>query len=105
MNLNINVKNAIINVNLNVNGKTDEKALETIFRKGQMAPPEEANSLMPYLTKILGKNISAERVAKAAKVPLDSVYRRIYDLRKTGFRVMTTSKTVKGTRQQFYSVA
>jgi amino acid adenylation domain-containing protein len=46
---------------LNVNGKTDEKALEIIFKKGQMAAPEEANSLMPYLTKILGNNISAER--------------------------------------------
>jgi transposase len=57
------------------------------------------------LARNVGKNISADRVAKAAKVPLDSVYRRVYDLRKTGFRVTTTSKTVKGTRQQFYSVA
>jgi len=46
---------------LNVNGKTDEKALETIFRNGQLAAPEEANSLMPYLTKILGNNITVER--------------------------------------------
>lgn len=46
---------------LNVNGKTDEKELETIFRKGQMVAPEEANTLMPYITKILGNKITAEK--------------------------------------------
>lgn len=56
------------------------------------------------LSQNVGKNISAERVAKVAKVPLDSVYRRVYDLRKNGFRVFTTSRIVKGQRQQFYSV-
>ena len=45
---------------LNVNGKTDEKALEAIFQKDQLENVEEVNSLLPYLTKILGNNISAK---------------------------------------------
>jgi amino acid adenylation domain-containing protein len=46
---------------LNVNGKTDEKELETIYRMGQITAPEEANTLTPYLNKILGNNISTEK--------------------------------------------
>ena len=46
---------------LNVNGKTNEKSLENIFRNYQIDEQVEVNSLMPYLTKILGNKISAER--------------------------------------------
>jgi biotin operon repressor len=52
-----------------------------------------------------GKNLSAERIATSAKVSLDSVYRRVYDLRNRGTRITTSAKTVKGVRKQFYCAA
>lgn len=51
----------LTSIPLNVNGKTDEKALEDIFRKGQLGNAKEVNSLLPYLTKILGNNISTKK--------------------------------------------
>ena len=47
---------------LNVNGKIDEKALIAIFRnKGQAQPGNSDSLLIPYLHKLLGNKINAQK--------------------------------------------
>jgi hypothetical protein len=52
-----------------------------------------------------GKGISATRLANLTKTPLDSVHKRIHDLRKAGAQIGSIFENVKGQRKVFYRVA
>lgn len=52
-----------------------------------------------------GKGVSAVRLASLTKTPLDSVHKRIYDLRKAGAQITSTYENVKGQRKVFYKAA
>lgn len=52
-----------------------------------------------------GKGVSASRLSALTKVPVDSVHKRIYDLREQGLRIASTFAFVKGQRKVFYRAA
>lgn len=50
--------------------------------------------------------ISAKKLANLAHVPLQSVYKRIYDLRTLeGASIVSDYRTIKGRRKMFYRFA
>jgi hypothetical protein len=49
-----------------------------------------------------GRGVSASRLSSLTKVPLDSVHKRIYDLRESGSKIISTFDVVKGQRRVFY---
>lgn len=51
------------------------------------------------------KGITAARLASLTKTPLDSVHKRIYDLRKAGARITSTVQKVRGERRVVYKAA
>lgn len=52
-----------------------------------------------------GRGVSAARLSSLTKVPLDSVHKRIHDLRSTGLNIISTFDVVKGQRRVFYRLA
>lgn len=52
-----------------------------------------------------GKGVSATRLASLTKTPLDSVHKRIYDLRRAGAVITSNFERVKGQRKVFYKAA
>lgn len=52
-----------------------------------------------------GRGVSASRLSSLTKVPLDSVHKRIYDLREAGTKIVSNYEIVKGQRRVFYKVA
>jgi nicotinamide riboside kinase len=53
-----------------------------------------------------GAGISAKKLANLAHVPVESVYKRIYDLRTLeGKTIYSNYRTVKGQRKMFYRIA
>lgn len=49
-----------------------------------------------------GRGVSAARLSSLTKVPLDSVHKRIHDLRGLGAEIVSTYDYVKGQRRVFY---
>ena len=72
---------------LNVNGKTDEKALENIFRLGQGASAKEEITILPYLIKLLGNNISTQKSFVENGGDSISAIRLVNALRKDGLNL------------------
>lgn len=52
-----------------------------------------------------GRGVSAARLSSLTKVPVDSVHKRIHDLRKAGARITSTYGVVNGQRKVFYKAA
>lgn len=52
-----------------------------------------------------GRGVSASRLSSLTKVPLDSVHKRIHDLRSRGAKIVSNFDTVKGQRRVFYRLA
>jgi hypothetical protein len=53
-----------------------------------------------------GAGITAKKLANLAHVPLESVYKRIYDLRVLeGKAIYSNYRTVNGQRKMFYRIA
>lgn len=52
-----------------------------------------------------GSGITAQRVSKLVKTPVENVYRLVYDLRKSGRAIYTNSKVMKGKKVKFYRAA
>ena len=48
---------------------------------------------------------TVEKLAKSAKIDKAAVYRRVYDLRKSGAAITSNTKTVKGRKTTVYQVA
>lgn len=72
---------------LNVNGKTDEKALESIFRLGQSSATAEQSSILPYLTKLFGNTISTQKSFVENGGDSISAIRLVNALRKDGMNL------------------
>lgn len=72
---------------LNVNGKTDEKALENIFRLGQGVSAKEEITILPYLIKILGNNIFTQKSFVENGGDSISAIRLVNALRKDGLNL------------------
>lgn len=49
--------------------------------------------------------ISVAQLATRAKVPVDSVYRRVWDLRQEGFDIYTNSRWVGNEKRKYYRFA
>ena len=49
-----------------------------------------------------GKSLTTPRLSTLAKIPVNSLYRRIHTLRQTGLNIQTQVKTVKGQRKYSY---
>lgn len=49
-----------------------------------------------------GKSLTTPRLSNLAKVPVNSLYRRIHTLRNSGLNIQTQVKTVKGQRKYSY---
>ena len=59
------------------------------------------------ITKALYRNndfpgVSAKKLANVTKVPLNSVYKRIHDLREMGYTIYTNQRIVAGQSKSFY---
>lgn len=52
-----------------------------------------------------GAGITASKVAKLARMPRESVAKRVYDLRTEGFRIYSNYRKVNGKRKLYYRMA
>lgn len=60
--------------------------------------------------KVLSKSnktpgVTPKQVAKLAKVPLETVYKRVHDMRVSGVNVYTNFRKVNGRNVMYYRVA
>lgn len=67
-------------------------------------------SQLSKVAKALRRNtergVTASQIAKFAGAPVDSVYKRIYDLRvNEGKTIYSNYRTVNGKRKMFYRIA
>lgn len=67
-------------------------------------------SQVDRITNVLARNtrtpgITPVALAKAARVSLDTVYKRVHDLRASGAPIYTNTRKVNGRSQTFYRMA
>lgn len=66
----------------------------------------QIRKIAKHLRKNTTKGITASKLAKLTGVPLESVYKRVYDLRALeGRRIYSNYKMVNGQRTMFYRFA
>lgn len=51
------------------------------------------------------RGLTTAKIAAAARVPVDAVRKRVYDLKKAGHSIVSNVETVKGERLTFYKYA
>lgn len=69
------------------NKKSQLQKIENVLRKYSVSP-----------------GVTAKGIAHRARVPVENVYKRIYDLRES-FTIYTNYHNVKGKRTAFYRIA
>jgi DNA-binding Lrp family transcriptional regulator len=67
-------------------------------------------SQMDRIVKVLAQNnatpgIAPRVIAKKARVPVTTVYKRVSDLRRRGTSIYTNFRNVAGQREMFYRLA
>jgi predicted transcriptional regulator len=72
--------------------------------KATVTQKQKITSALERLTS-KGGSTTVDKVAKAAKVDRAAVYRQVYNLRKQGKTITSSTQKVKGQRQTVYQVA
>jgi len=67
-----------------------------------MKKTNQTERLANVFLRNTGKPLTTPRLSTLAKVPVNSLYRRIHTLRQTGLNIQTQVKTVKGQRKYTY---
>jgi hypothetical protein len=72
------------------------------MEKVTMKKTNQTERLANVFLRNTGKPLTTPRLSTLAKVPVNSLYRRIHTLRQTGLNIQTQVKTVKGQRKYTY---
>ena len=66
----------------------------------------QLSKIEKHLQKHAKTGISPKKLASLSRIPVQSVYKRVYDLRVVeGVKVKSSYRNVNGQRKMFYSIA